>query len=88
MIRIAFAVLAMASFAACTPGIGENGACNPADLGACQVNLDCFQTNHDAGVDAGFYCKYVCGPGGQQCPNSNYACVTPPGYCVPDGGAQ
>jgi hypothetical protein len=89
MIRIALVVFALASFAACTPGTGENGKCNPATVGECQVNLDCFVTDADAGADAGgAVCKYVCSPGssGQPCPSGNYTCVDPPGYCAPDGG--
>ena len=86
MIRIALATFALASFAACTPGTGENGTCDPANVGQCQENLFCFVTNLDAGVDAGgAVCKYVCGPS-QPCPNGFYTCVSPPGFCAPDGG--
>jgi hypothetical protein len=87
MIRIAFVAAALLSFAACTPGIGENGACNPSDVGQCQVNLDCFVTSFDGGADAGAFCKYVCAPFGQQCPNNNYACNAD-GYCIPDAGTN
>ena len=78
---------ALTAFAACTPGTGENGACDPANVGECQVSLDCFYVNPDAGADAGgAVCKFPCGPS-SPCPTGgHYACVDPPGYCGPDAG--
>jgi hypothetical protein len=80
MRRTLFALFALAAFAACTPGVGENGECIPNE-GQCQVNLDCISVLPDGGS----LCKYICATGGANCPRSTDVC-TSEGYCSSDGG--
>jgi hypothetical protein len=80
MRRTLFVLFALAAFAACTPGVGENGSCVPGE-GQCQVNLDCFTLLPDGGS----ICKYVCAAGGSNCPSQSPVC-TSMGYCSSDGG--
>ncbi len=79
MRRILLVIFAVSSFAACTPGSGENGTCNT--TADCQVDLDCLNLLYDGGG----ICKFPCAVEGMNCPTQSPVC-TATGYCSADGG--